>query len=427
MWWSKGAEARSKPDAAAPLRGWAPLAVPALMAAGAAGLASAGGGSAALVAALAFVSALTGCGLLSAPRSGGPSSRRAGGADELGDDVRQRVLAVVADSVPDAVVLFSDVGTIRYSNPVARELFFEGQNPEGQNFIRLLSDAAAPLREALLGETDRFFSVQVEGRLESYHLSRRNFLADAEPLTLLIVKYMTREIRRREVEVLQRVVRVMSHEVNNSLAPISSLLHSARLMANNLGQAERFQRVFDTIDERASHLRTFLEGYAALARLPRPRLAEASWAPVLAQLGALFPELRRPEPPELPGWFDSGQLEQLLINLVKNAHEAGSPPSAVELELSSQPDGSSELCLLDRGPGFSAEAMQNAVLPLYTTKPGGSGMGLALSREIAEAHGGSLDVSNRKDGGACIQVRLSGRKSRAAHDLTRSRLTLTRH
>jgi two-component system, NtrC family, nitrogen regulation sensor histidine kinase NtrY len=203
-------------------------------------------------------------------------------------------------------------------------------------------------------------------------------------------------------------------------------MHSARLMANNLGQAERFQRVFDTIDERASHLRTFLEGYAALARLPRPRLVEASWATVLAQVGALFPEVPRPEPPALPGWFDGAQVEQLLINLLKNAHEAGSPPAAIVLKISCLPDGASEIVLLDGGPGFSPEAMQNAVLPLYTTKPGGSGMGLALSREIAEAHGGSLDVSNRKDGGACICVRLGGRNTRVSHDLTRSRLTLTR-
>lgn len=354
-----------------------------------------------------------------------PRRSRNGAAQGSGDPVRQRFLSLVADSVPDAVVLFSDVGTIQYSNPVARELFFEGQNPEGQNFIRLVTAAAAPLREALLGETDRFFSLDVAGRRESYHLSRRTFVDENEALTLLVVKYMTREIRRREVEVLQRVVRVISHEVNNSLAPISSLMHSARMMAQKLGHAEKYQRVFDTIDERATHLGAFLAGYAALARLPRPRLAETPWGPLLAQVATLYPEIKLPEPPALPGWFDGGQIEQLLINLVKNACEAGSPPASIELRVASEPDGSSELDVLDRGPGFSPEAMQNAVLPLYTTKPNGSGMGLALSREVAEAHGGSLDVCNRSDGGACIRVRLAGRQARSA-DPNRSRLTLTR-
>ena len=348
------------------------------------------------------------------------------GLESSSERGRQRVLSVVADSVPDAVVLFSEVGTIQYSNLVARDLFFEGENPEGQNFIRLVSAASAPLREALLGETDRFFSLELDGRRESYHLSRRTFTVEGAQLTLLVVKYMTREINRREVEVLQRVVRVISHEVNNSLAPISSLMHSARMMAQKLGHAEKYQRVFDTIDERASHLKAFLEGYAALARLPRPRLAEAPWGPLLAQVAMLYPDMKLPAPPAEPGWFDGAQIEQVLINLIKNAREAGSPPEDIELRVSSGQDGASEIEVLDRGPGFAPEAMQNAVLPLYTTKPNGSGMGLALSREVAEAHGGSLDVTNRSDGGAWIRVRLAGRATRKVADLTRSRLTLTR-
>jgi two-component system nitrogen regulation sensor histidine kinase NtrY len=377
-----------------------------------------------VVAALALIGALGG--FATQARTGTSGSARPQDPSAGGDAIRQRVLAVVADSVPDAVVLFSNVGTIQYSNGVARDLFFEGQNPEGQNFIRLVSAAAAPLREALLGETDRFFSVDVDGRRESYHLSRRTFMVRDEPLTLLVVKYMTREIHRREVEVLQRVVRVISHEVNNSLAPISSLMHSARLMAKNFGHGDKYQRVFDTIDDRASHLKTFLEGYAALARLPRPRLADTSWAPLLSQVATLHPDVTLPEPPAHSGWFDGAQIEQMLLNLIKNAREAGSEPAAIEVRIASDVDGQSEIDVLDRGPGFSPEAMQNAVLPLYTTKPNGSGMGLALSREVAEAHGGSLDVGNRRDGGAWIRVRLAGHAPRSVADLSRSRLTLTR-
>lgn len=344
---------------------------------------------------------------------------------ESASELRDRLLALIADSVPDAVVLFSDAGTIHYSNPVARELFFEGQAPEGQNFIRLVSAAAAPLREALLGETDRFFSVDVEGRRESYHLSRRSFDMDGQPLTLLVVKYMTREIHRREIEVLKRVVRVISHEVNNSLAPISSLMHSARMLSTKLGQADKYQRMFDTIDERTSHLRGFLEGYAALARLPRPQFRETDFAPLIAHLAGLYPEVRLPSPPERHGWFDAAQIEQVLINLIKNAREAGSPDNEIELRVAIAGNGASEIEVLDRGPGFSTEAMQNSMVPLYTTKPQGSGMGLALSREIVEAHRGSLDVSNRPDGGAWIRVQLAGRAP-ALSEANRSRLTLTR-
>ncbi|HEX6767291.1 MAG TPA: hypothetical protein VF103_17455, partial [Polyangiaceae bacterium] len=113
---------------------------------------------------------------------------------------------LVADRVPDAVLFFSDAGVIRYANPVARDLFFDGKPPEGQNFIRMVADAPVPLREALLGESDHLFSMDVDGRRETYHVSRRSFVLDDEMHTLLTVKYMTREIGRREVDVLKRVV-----------------------------------------------------------------------------------------------------------------------------------------------------------------------------------------------------------------------------
>jgi two-component system nitrogen regulation sensor histidine kinase NtrY len=120
------------------------------------------------------------------------------------------------------------------------------------------------------------------------------------------------------------------------------------------------------------------------------------------------------------------QLEQTIINLVKNAVEAGSPLEAIEIKIATGEDGTSEVDVLDRGPGFSPEALKNALLPLYTTKESGSGMGLALSQEVVEAHGGSIGVSNRTDGGAWIRLILPGKANTKNADLTRSRLTLTR-
>jgi two-component system, NtrC family, nitrogen regulation sensor histidine kinase NtrY len=338
---------------------------------------------------------------------------------------REHIVATIANNAPDAVVLFTDTGTIRYSNRVARNLFFDGHAAEGENFIRLAGAAAAPLREALLGETDRFFSVDADGQ-ESYHLSRRHFSVDSETLTLLVVKHMTREIRRQEVEVLKRVVRVISHEVNNSLGPVISLMHSARLIASKLGQLPKYERVFDTIDERANHLKEFLHGYAALARLPLPQRRETDWGPLISQIGTLYPQLLLPTPPAKHGWIDAGQIEQVLINLIKNAYEASGPSDAVELRISTRDDGVSEIEVLDRGSGLSEEALQNALLPLYTTKPHGSGMGLALTREIIEAHGGSLELANRPGGGALMRVCLAGKAIASPLDTSRARLTLTR-
>jgi two-component system nitrogen regulation sensor histidine kinase NtrY len=225
------------------------------------------------------------------------------------------------------------------------------------------------------------------------------------------------------VEVLKRVVRVISHEVNNSLAPVISLIHSARLIAKNPEHAGKLERVFDTVEERARHLKTFLDGYATLARLPKPRAKQVEWSAFLPQLAALYPQVKWPEPPKTPAFFDPTQVEQVIINLIKNATETGS--ADVEVRLVTHADGATEIDVLDRGPGFGAEALKNALMPLYTTKASGSGMGLSLSQEITEAHGGSIGVSNRPDGGAWIRVILPGR-SPSNGDITRSRLTLTR-
>jgi two-component system, NtrC family, nitrogen regulation sensor histidine kinase NtrY len=344
-----------------------------------------------------------------------------GAARKSGD----QLIRVIADSVPEAVLFFSDHGVIRYANAVARELFFEGRTPEGQNFIRLVGGAPVPLREALLGDSDRLFSMELGGRRETYHVSRRSFTLEDELHTLLVVRYMTREIGRHEVEVLKRVVRVISHEVNNSLAPVASLVHSARLIAKNPEHLGKLERVFDTIEERARHLKGFLEGYATLARLPKPKPAAVAWPDFLGKLSALHPKVRFGDAPERPGWFDPAQVEQVMINLLKNAAEAGEQVPEIEVKVATLDDGTTEIDVLDRGPGFSPEALTNALMPLYTTKASGSGMGLSLSQEIVEAHGGSIGLSNRRDGGASIRLSLPGRASSATADYTRSRLTLT--
>lgn len=341
------------------------------------------------------------------------------------DGLGSSLVQVVADSVPDAVLFFSDRGVIRYANSVARELFFEGRPPEGQNFLRLADDAPIALREALLGDSDRLFSMDVDGRRETYHLSRRVFMLAGEPHTLLVVKYMTREIGRREVDVLKRVVRVISHEVNNSLAPVSSLVHSARLMVKNPEHLAKLERVFDTIDERSQHLCAFLDGYAAIARLPKPKPRSVEHATFLSALAGLYPDVRWPEPPAANGWYDSIQMEQVIINLIKNALEAGSEPAAIEIVWRVGEDGTTEIELLDRGHGFAKDALESALLPLYTTKEKGSGMGLSLSQEIVQAHGGSIALSNRPGGGARIRLSLPGQAPSRQDLASRSRLTLT--
>ncbi len=348
--------------------------------------------------------------------------RRSAGQTE--SDAGSSVVAI-ADSMPDALLCFSLDGTIRYSNRMARELFFEGESKEGRNFHKIMEGAPKALREALFGENDRLLSIETDGWPESYYVSRRELALHDRPHSVLLVRRLTRQVGRRDVDTLKRVVRMISHEVNNSLAPIASLVNSVKVAAARPEHHGRLAPALDTIAERAAHLKTFIDGYARLARLPAPKAEEVDWSGPLGHLQGLYPALSVSPAPSRPGYFDAVQMEQVLVNLVKNAIEAGSAESEVALFASVQNDGSTDIEILDRGRGFSEEALAQALLPLFTTKEHGSGMGLTLCKEIVEAHGGSLGLSNRDDGGARIRIVLPGPSLAEEVDLTRSRLTLT--
>ncbi|MFL6198422.1 MAG: sensor histidine kinase, partial [Thermoanaerobaculia bacterium] len=212
----------------------------------------------------------------------------------------------------------------------------------------------------------------------------------------------------QEVDVWKKAIRTMSHEINNSLAPIASLARSARHILDNPEHQERLGGVLDVIEERSSHLRDFLEGYARFARLPAPVKREVEWKPFLDELRGLFPFRLEGEPPVGPGCFDPGQVQQVLINLLKNAQESGSPPEEIRVSLEPTADRGIRLRVTDRGAGMSEEGMRKALLPFYTSKATGSGLGLPLCREIVEAHGGHLRLESREGRGTSVVFWLPG-------------------
>jgi len=235
-----------------------------------------------------------------------------------------------------------------------------------------------------------------------YHLSQRRFLLNARPHRLVLLKQLTRELAAQEVAVWKKVIRVIAHELNNSLAPINSLAHSGQLLARDPDPAQ-LARVFETIGERAAHLATFIDGYARFAKLPRPRPAVVSWAQFLARLeGTMRFRIAGPIP-DAPATFDASQLEQVMINLLKNAAESGSPPEEITVGVHASAPGF-RLEVGDRGGGLSDGALRDALLPFFSTKPAGTGLGLTLCREIVEAHGGRLSLANRPGGGALVTV-----------------------
>jgi two-component system, NtrC family, nitrogen regulation sensor histidine kinase NtrY len=316
---------------------------------------------------------------------------------------RELMLDTVIQTTPLALVLTNDSDAVLYTNTTARQLFGEGRKLEGERFSRYLAVAPAPLREAIERGGDTLFTLELAGEPQVYHVSQRRFLLNAQPHRLLMLKQLTREINSQEVATWKKVIRVIAHELNNSLAPISSLAHSGQILSRTSPEAEQLIRVFATIEERAKHLAGFIEGYSKFAKLPHPRLVPVSWDVLLERLRAVVAFRLVDPPPQRMASFDTMQMEQALINLLKNARESGSQPDDIELCVSLAAQGF-VIEVRDRGPGFTAAALENALVPFYSTKETGTGLGLTLCREIVEAHGGRLRIANREGGGALVSL-----------------------
>jgi two-component system, NtrC family, nitrogen regulation sensor histidine kinase NtrY len=337
---------------------------------------------------------------------------------------REQLLRAIVENAPSALLVFAQTGAITFTNTAARELFFDGAQVEGQNFLFMVERAPEPLRRALLAEGDELFTVDAEGASETFHVSRR-YLDNGG--TLVAAKQMTHEVARQELATLKKVIRVMGHEIGNSLTPITSLVGSARLIVQQGQRLERLENIFATVEERAAHLSSFLEGYARLARIPEPRREVVAWAPFLGGLRTLWPEVNVAAVADRPGFFDPAQIQQVLINLVKNAREAAAAGTSVlvELAVEAPPEGGIRFVVLDNGAGMSEQTMESALLPFFTTKPNGSGLGLALCREIVEQHRGRLRLARRPTGGMAVSFWLPDRAGTPSAALAQSRVRLS--
>ncbi len=328
---------------------------------------------------------------------------------------RELLLDTMVQNTPVAMVLSAAGGDgvrrVAYANITARKLLFDGHKLEGQRLDALLAGLPTELRQAVARGGDSLFAVADPDDAEDeqvYHLSRREFGLNGRRHELLLIRLLTPELRRQEVQTWKKVIRVISHELNNSLAPIASLAHSGAELVRR-GRTERLEEVFGTIEDRARHLEGFIRGYARFAKLPQPRLQPIVWGEFLARLQRQIGFTLEASTPDLRGRVDVAQLEQAMLNLLKNAHEAGAdaqPPNEdVAINLLRLP-GWTRIEVLDRGPGMNEAVLQNALLPFYSTKRNGTGLGLALTREIIEAHGGRLSLQNRPNGGLCVAVML---------------------
>ena len=319
---------------------------------------------------------------------------------------RELLLDTMVQNTPVAMVLVDAARRIVLGNLAARRMLGEGRRLEGRAFEDVLANADTALQEAFERGGDGMFTVGSEDDEDIYHLSRRGFRLNGRPHELVLLRQLTAELRRQEVQTWKKVIRVISHELNNSLAPIASLAHSGAELLRR-GQHERLPAALATIEDRARHLEGFIRDYARFAKLPAPRSTPVEWSRFFSQLRTQVEFVPDVQPDDGIGRFDVAQMEQALLNLLKNAHESGTPADEVRASVRRTPEGW-RIDVLDRGSGMNDAVLANALLPFYSTKRHGTGLGLALAREIAEAHGGRIALLNRQDGGLCVSMVLPG-------------------
>jgi two-component system, NtrC family, nitrogen regulation sensor histidine kinase NtrY len=318
---------------------------------------------------------------------------------------RELLLDTMVHNTPVAMMLLDISGKIVFANLAARQLLNAGRRLEGMSLAELLSRTFDSLREALERSGDGLFTAAgPDGEDEIYHLARREFTLNARRHELLLLRHLTSELRRQEVQTWKKVIRVISHELNNSLAPIASLATSGMELLRR-GNTQRLPEILGTVEERARHLERFIEGYARFAKLPAPERQPVDWSGFVEALRMQIPFEVAGILPADPVSFDASQMQQALLNLLKNAHESGSRAEDVTVSVRRAGDALA-IEVADRGSGMTEAVMSNALVPFYSTKRSGTGLGLALAREIAEAHGGRIALNNREGGGLSVVLYL---------------------
>ncbi len=325
----------------------------------------------------------------------------------LGAVEATETLRKVLEEIEVAVFAFDDASTLRLVNRAGERLL-------GQPSERLLGRSAEDLHlaEALGGVAPRTLEVALPGGTGRWELRRSVVRQEGFPLQLVTLTDLSRALREEERQAWKRIIRVLSHEINNSLAPIKSIAGSLQSLLSRRtpeGAAEveaDVQRGLQVISSRAEALGRFMASYAKLARLPQPELAPVDVGALVRRVAHVETRVgvEVVEGPSVTIRADPDQLEQALINLVRNAADATLDGGGNVTVLWRTRAGKLHLLVEDEGPGLGDTG--NLFVPFYTTKPGGSGIGLVLSRQIAEGHGGTLVLENQR-GGSGVRARLT--------------------
>ncbi len=350
-------------------------------------------------------------------------ARGARGGDPLGEVMievntlvetlrHQRLDALEATTLLRKVMAEIDVALFTFDED--RELTFV--NRAGAQLLaqvpeRMLGRKAGELglEDCLDGEAPRVINTAFPGGVGRWEIRRSSFRQGGRPHELLVLSDLSHPLREEERQAFQRLIRVIGHEMNNSLAPIKSIAGSlATIVQRDPPPADwrdDVQRGLGVIESRSESLSRFMSAYARLARLPPPKLRPLEVSALVDRVVTLEKghNIVVTGGPRLTVQGDGDQLEQLLINLFRNAvdavRETGGGVRVGWQRLPGSSPATMELWVEDEGPGLSNTG--NLFVPFFTTKPGGSGIGLVLSRQIAEGHSGTLMLENREDRAGC--------------------------
>jgi nitrogen fixation/metabolism regulation signal transduction histidine kinase len=333
------------------------------------------------------------------------------------------LLQRVVDEIDAPLFAFDPASILRLVNPAGEHLLRQSRE-------RMLGRSAADLslQKCLDSDNESLVELDLKDTQARWLLRRSSFRQHGVPHTLVVLADVSRALREEERRAWQRLIRVLGHELSNSLAPIKSIAGSlnSRVSSTPMDAEVRtdLQHGLEIIEARSASLHRFLEAYRKLAQMPAPVLREVELAKLVARVASLETRIKvcvQPGP-QLIFTADPDQLEQMLINLVRNAADAvlELPLAAIQTSplnpARETPPGSDtdrkvgvrwdttevdvNLLIEDNGPGLMNPA--NVFTPFYTTKPSGSGVGLVLSRQIAEAHGGRIEISNRTGSRGCL-------------------------
>lgn len=305
---------------------------------------------------------------------------------------REMLLDTVLQTSPSALILTDEQDRVILCNPAARQLLNSGKNFQGSLFANILDKNPEILAAIQRQESLVFF----DSAASILYLSTSQFQLNHQRHRLYQLKPITREIHQEEIKSWKKLLRVISHELNNSLAPMSSLAYSGRMQAEQTG-LQNIANIFASISERCQHLNRFLQEYLELARLPAPTRQLVKWPQLINELQDHYEFELIGHPPQEDWYLDQSQLAQLLLNCLKNSREAGASENGIHLSFT-ESTGALLIELQDDAGGMSEECLKHALVPFYTTKERGTGIGLTLCQDIVHAHGGKLELLNNAQG-----------------------------